>query len=430
MRKLLFAGLVFTSFISFSQVENGRKTVQQLCSPEFQGRGYVNEGDSIAAEFIANEFRSIGSSFFKSGSFQEFQFPVNTFPGKVNVGINGKNLKPGVDFVVSPDCPAYNANGLQLNLVTEALVLNPKRVKEIISSAAMNSGAHDSGLAFAFHYAEFKGDTLKQAKELAKTLGDLYPIVEFVDKKFTWSVADDQRKNPFIQIQSSVVDLTEEHWTIDIFVEAKVVNHTARNVIAYAPAKKKSKKYFVFTAHYDHLGRMGQEAYFPGGNDNASGVAMLLELARYFKANPANVNIVFIAFAGEEAGLLGSHYYTENPVFDLAKIQFLFNIDIMGSGEDGVTIVNATLFKEQFDALKSINTKHNYVVKIGERGEAANSDHYFFTKKGVPAFFMYTMGPNKNYHDVYDTYEALSFSEFNDIFNLLVDFEKVVAWKR
>ena len=63
-------------------------------------------------------------------------------------------------------------------------------------------------------------------------------------------------------------------------------------------------------------------------------------------------------------------------------------------------------------------------------GAAANSDHYFFTQKGVPAFFMYTMGPNKHYHDVYDTYDELSFSKFNAIYQLLIDFEKVVSWKR
>lgn len=430
MRKLIFGLFLLLSGAGIAQVDQARLTVQKLCSPEFHGRGYVNGGDSIAAAYIAQEFESIGCKFFKGNPFQKFQFPVNTFPGVVAASLNGKNLSPGVDFVVSPDCPKVNPQTLELNLITVEMIFNQKMVKNIISEVAMHSGSHEDGLAFAFHFSDFKGDTLKRAKELAKVLGDIMPIVEIVDTKFTWSVDSEQRKFAWIQVQQTALDLAESTWKFTLQVDAQLNKHTARNVIAYAPARKKSKKYFVFSAHYDHLGRMGQNTYFPGGNDNASGVAMLLELARYFKANPAEVNIVFIAFAGEEAGLLGSHYYTENPLFDLKKIQFLFNIDIMGSGEDGITIVNATLFKEKFEALKSINTKQNYVVKIGERGEAANSDHYFFTKKGVPAFFMYTMGPNKNYHDVYDTYEALSFNEFNDIFHLLVEFEKVIAWKR
>ena len=99
----------------------------------------------------------------------------------------------------------------------------------------------------------------------------------------------------------------------------------------------------------------------------------------------------------------------------------------MGSGEEGITIVNATLFPKQFEVLKSINTKQNYVSRIGVRGAAANSDHFPFSEKGVPAFFMYTQGPNKHYHDVFDTYEELSFNEFNDLFHLLIDFGNEIA---
>jgi hypothetical protein len=418
------------AFGAFGQVEYARTVAQQLCSPEFHGRGYVNGGDSLAANYIANEFKNIGCQFFKSGPFQSFGFPVNTFSGTMSATINGLSLKPGVDFVVSPDCPEAKNQTIALSLITAELIMNQKMIKNILSEKAMSSGSHKGGIGFAFHFSDFKGDTLKKAKELSKVLGDILPVVEIVDTKFTWSVADAQRKFSWIQVQYSAVDWTQSNLSLTVDVDAKVINHEARNVIAYAPAKKKSKKYFVFTAHYDHLGRMGQETYFPGGNDNASGIAMLLSLAKHYIENPENVNIVFIAFAGEEAGLIGSRYYTENPIFDMKKIEFLFNIDIMGSGEDGVTIVNATEFPVQFDALKSINDKQQLVTKVGSRGKAANSDHYFFTEKGVPAFFMYTMGPNKNYHDVYDTYEALSFNEFNDIFRLLVDFEKVVAWKR
>jgi hypothetical protein len=79
--------------------------------------------------------------------------------------------------------------------------------------------------------------------------------------------------------------------------------------------------------------------------------------------------------------------------------------------------------------LSSINSTQQFVSQVKIRGKAANSDHYFFSEAGVPAFFMYTMGPNKHYHDVGDTYENLSFNEFNDIFQLLVDFEEEVTKK-
>jgi aminopeptidase YwaD len=149
-------------------------------------------------------------------------------------------------------------------------------------------------------------------------------------------------------------------------------------------------------------------------------------MAKYFKENPQDYNVLFIAFAGEEAGLHGSKYFVEHPLFKLKKMSFLLNLDIMGSGEEGITVVNATLFEQQFNLLKEINTEKNLLTQVKSRGPAANSDHYWFTVKGVPAFFIYTMGPNKHYHDVFDTYEELSFQEYEDITTLLVEFGKRV----
>ncbi len=111
-------------------------------------------------------------------------------------------------------------------------------------------------------------------------------------------------------------------------------------------------------------------------------------------------------------------------MFELSDIKFLLNLDIMGSGEDGITVVNATLFPKQYEALVAINDQEKLLKQIKKRGPAANSDHYFFTEKGVPAFFIYTMGDNKHYHDVEDTYEALTFNEYLDITRLIATFVK------
>jgi Zn-dependent M28 family amino/carboxypeptidase len=171
---------------------------------------------------------------------------------------------------------------------------------------------------------------------------------------------------------------------------------------------------------------MGRDTYFPGANDNASGTSMLVTLAKYFKEHPSEYNLIFIAFAGEEAGLLGSKYYVEHPVKPLDRIHFLLNLDIMGSGEEGITVVNATLFDPAFQLLTQINNERNFLSQIKSRGPAANSDHYWFSQSGVPAFFIYTMGPNKNYHDVFDRYENLSFSAYDNIRDLLIQFIKAL----
>jgi Zn-dependent M28 family amino/carboxypeptidase len=83
--------------------------------------------------------------------------------------------------------------------------------------------------------------------------------------------------------------------------------------------------FVVFTAHYDHLGLMGRHNFFPGANDNASGVALLISLADYFQHHPQPYSVVFLAFSGEEAGLLGSGYFADHPPIKLSSVRFLIN---------------------------------------------------------------------------------------------------------
>jgi Zn-dependent M28 family amino/carboxypeptidase len=150
----------------------------------------------------------------------------------------------------------------------------------------------------------------------------------------------------------------------------------------------------------------------------------LLNLAAHF-SNPVNrlkYSMVFIAFAGEEAGLIGSKYYTEHPLLPLENIRFLLNVDLMGTGDEGMMVVNATEFPAAFARLDSINTLRNLLPKIGQRGKAANSDHYFFTEKGVPSFFCYTMGGTTAYHDIYDVEPQLPLTKYKEVFALLHEF--------
>ena len=148
---------------------------------------------------------------------------------------------------------------------------------------------------------------------------------------------------------------------------------------------------------------------------------MLIELAHYYKQHPPSHSIAFIAFSAEEAGLVGSRYYTERPFFKLNKIKFLTNLDLFATGEEGMTAVNGSVFTAQFALLEKINTANNYLPKIGKRGEAANSDHYFFYKANVPCFFLYLQGDWPHYHDVNDQ-TPIPFTKFKEAFSLIVDF--------
>ena len=98
----------------------------------------------------------------------------------------------------------------------------------------------------------------------------------------------------------------------------------------------------------------------------------------------------------------------------------------MGTGENGATVVNATEYPKEFALLNHVNDQGKFLVKINPRGKAANSDHHFFTEKGVPAFFLYTQGGITAYHDVFDKAETLPFRVYENLFKLFVGFNKAI----
>lgn len=421
MHKFLFLYFVIFSSCVFAQISEVRRITETLCSPEFHGRGYYQKGDSIAAEFLKNEFDKIGiGPYDKKGYFQSYEIDqVNVFPSAMNVVHGDRQLKPGVHYMVDP---ASGGGDLFLNPVVidgTKLILD-NGIDEDYLSLSLNKVQSTDKNAVLLDLSKVTGDSLKKLRGFSELIAENIPVIEVVNRKFTWSVGRKQLQYPLIYVQDSICDLSKG---FDVHIDAVLKkNYRTQNVIAYLPGKKKCGKTIVFSAHYDHLGRMGTDTYFPGANDNASGTAMLFSMAKYFVENPVDYNIMFIAFSGEEAGLLGSKYFVENPVIKLKKIRFVMNLDIMGSGEEGITAVNGTLFEEEFNLLNKINEEEQLLVKVKKRGPAANSDHYWFTESGVPAFFIYTMGPNKNYHDVFDKYSELSFNEYEDITRLLTHF--------
>lgn len=410
----LFSLLLLFSFSFYAQTpqEYGKGIVKTLASPNFYGRGYVNNGCGIAADFIESKFKEYGLKAYNGSFKQEFNFDVNTFPGIVEVKLDNKVLETGKDFIVSPISGGAKGD-YSLFWIDSA---NFPQVLEQMKSMRLGGTT-----AFVFDSKGISNkDTLALFKDFKYYSASLGPVIEIEEQKFTWSVGRQNAPNAMVSILRSHLSKDVEKITFNI--EQKLEQkYKVANVIGYIEGKCK-KKNLVISAHYDHLGMMGQKVCFPGANDNASGSAMLLYLAKYYSLHKPKYNIVFMSFAGEEAGILGSKFYTENPLFPLKKIRFLTNLDLAGTGDEGITIVNATLHKKQFKKIGGINLEKKYLKKVSLRGPAANSDHYFFTQKGVPAFFIYTNGGIKAYHDVYDRSETLPLTEFNDYSQLLIEF--------
>ncbi|MFN0255025.1 M28 family metallopeptidase [Pedobacter ureilyticus] len=372
--------LLITIIISFDglaqDLNHAKKTINTLASKKYWGRGYTKNGMAKAADFIEKEFKKFGLTAVNGTDFkQEFTFAVNTFPGKMKVKLNGVTLKPGRDFIVHQASKGATT--------TDSLIK-----KDSITYLSKNGN-----------------------------------IALSIQPKLTWSVA--QKELDYTVIEVSKTAVLTEPVVIDVAIENKIeTTFTAANVVGMIKGTVKPDSILMFTAHYDHLGSMGNKTYFPGANDNASGVAILLDLVKYYATNPPKYSIVFIAFAAEEAGLLGSKYFTQNPLVPLKNIRFLWNLDLMGNGDAGATVVNAMIHPQEFALLNKINGEKKYLLKINPRGKAANSDHYFFTEKGVPAFFLYTQGGSPAYHDVDDIAKNLPLTAYENLFKLFVGFNQ------
>jgi len=417
MRYLLLGFFSFLSFQAVSQdMEYAREVLGELCSDELAGRGYVEDGDNAAAYYIEQEFKSNGLYAWDFNYYQPFSMPVNTFPSVVALSVDGKPLIAGKDFHIGADAPSIRGK-YDLMYVDKLPQIAPSG--RVVDSTASYKGfvvladSLISQLPPSIRMSLLKGFKKAGAKG----------IIRLSDSKLTWTVSKQQA--PITQFIVASDSWVSGATSISVEVKAEFEKkHRTQNVLAFVEGSEEPDKFLVFTAHYDHLGKMGVDVIFRGANDNASGVTMLLNLAKHY-AKPENqpkYSIAFIAFAGEEAGLLGSMHYVQSPVFSLNDIEFLINLDILGTGDEGITVVNGAVHTKEFELLSKINTEREYLVKVKKRGKAAISDHYPFSEAGVPCFYIYTMGGIQAYHDVYDVPETLPLTEFADIFRLLTDF--------
>ena len=401
-----------------------KKFTKVMCSPEFHGRGYVNGGDSIAAAYIASNYAEIGIAPVSGSYYQTFDFGVNTFPSQCNVLFSGKMLVPGKDYIATASSSGTCAQQPCTPQTYYSKFISGEAFLEIIRKGDLQGFNLKERQILIVKNEGPSVEIRRQINYFIGQYAEYKPIIELVNKKFTWSVSSMRQGSLHLKIQSSAIPNQTDGSEIQINIHNRFLDsHISRNVVGMIESRKKAKSTIMLTAHYDHLGRLGAETFFPGGNDNASGVAMMLSVAERFKDKPLrNTNVLVVAFAGEEIGLLGSKYLSEHPIIPLNKIKFQLNMDIMGSGEKGITAVNGKVFKKEFKILQKMNKRHKAVSIVKPRGKSANSDHHYFTEKGVPGFFIYTMGYNQNYHDIYDTYDALTFSSFERLSVLFEEF--------
>lgn len=201
----------------------------------------------------------------------------------------------------------------------------------------------------------------------------------------------------------------------------------ARNVIGFLD--NHAAKTIIIGAHYDHLGEgkqgssLAADSYgiiHNGADDNASGVAGLLELARYYSENKViePVNMLFIAFGAEELGLVGSRYFVQHPTLDLGKVHWMLNMDMIGrlNKESGVSVIGygtSPAFETIFNQIDRQQFVKFYTGYEGRGG----SDQTSFYEKNIPVLFFHT-GGHPDYHKPSDDADKVDFLSLEGILQL------------
>jgi len=466
MKKILLMIILF-AVSSFAQVaENPEITVEELkqhiyflSSDELEGRKPGTAGIEKAAEYLKSQIiklgvKQLGQDYFqhldivtdiKAGdenklTFRNYTAVINedfiplaisdskelkataVFAG-FGFEINEDNLKwndyenidvDGKWVIIFRDAPTYSGNEVldkYKSLRKKILAARDKGAAGIILINGRDFDMEDNliSLSSSNRESNIGMPVINIKRKLANKLLENY---EFTVEDLEEAIK--QNKSP----RSFEVDVE-----ISAKVDLKVINSKTKNVVALLEGSDPVLKneYLIVGAHYDHLGYGGKNsgsrapdtiAIHNGADDNASGTAANLEVFEKLAANRKDIkrSIVYIAFTAEEMGLIGSKYFTNNPLVDLSKIKFMFNFDMVGrlNPETKNLSIGGTGTAEGLEELiKSYADKSGMNVKFSSEGYGP-SDHASFYAKDVPVMFLFT-GIHEDYHTPKDDANLINY---------------------
>ncbi len=407
----LLLSILICGHMSGQDTTFAKGIIRTLASPEMEGRGFANRADLKAANFIASVMGKNNVEPLNHTYFHTYPFSANTFPGEIVLKVNNRLLRPQHDYFYSLSSPSFNKTLRIERLLDDTLKTKPGltalRKKDLRNSVVITDMIPDrlgdslSGAVAAIFYQSDSG------------------------KALVWRNSDAVKVKPIVTGKLAYNVIRETDTVMECLIETLYIeNGEAINVAGIVKGKQFPTRWIIVTAHYDHLGLLGKGNYYPGGNDNASGVAMMLDLARHF-ALPENqpaCSMMFVAFSGEESGLWGSYAFTANLPVSPDSVNVVLNLDMVGTGSNGITTVNGENNPTLHKRMVNINADNEYLTTVKNRGSSCNSDHCPFDKLGIPALFVYSMGKEWPYYHVPGDTGNIPLTEYSDIFRLIRDF--------
>ncbi|MCX6319123.1 MAG: M20/M25/M40 family metallo-hydrolase [Bacteroidetes bacterium] len=405
---------------------NLKKHIEFLADDKLEGRRTGTKGEELAREYIKEQFEAIGLTPKGTGSFPQ-AFTVNegkTMQDGTLLQINGTELEKGKDYFCFPYSPNVSMEAMPAIAVPETDMPWFTDLKEILEENKSNPH---------FDLAEaIRSNAKKAAKQGATAL--FYYNSSAIDDKLTFDPKDRSEQSPipvvYIKKDAAASYLSDKTASLKLKLTIRIgeKKRTGFNVVGYIDNNAPTT--VILGAHFDHLG-YGEDgnsrhashdpAIHNGADDNASGTAALIELARKLKTSKAtHNNYLFIAFSGEELGLYGSKHFTENPTIDLKSVNYMINMDMVGRLSDSSKVITIGGYGTSPEWSKNITPEYfvknnadkktapDLVIRFDSSGTGP-SDHTSFYRKDIPVLFYFT-GLHSDYHKPTDDADRINYN--------------------
>jgi len=429
--------------------------LEEISSERYNGRSVYGDGDVRAAKYLIDQLASLEGivpceaagpedqsvrpylkSLVEPGDegrwnvvegkekylpyLQHFQFPMNVMRGAMSLSVDGVSYAPTFDYTVkefSPTCHGF----------FKVTYLDEEAYRREGFMEHLSSGLYrDQFVVIDWNrYLEtVRPDPFDKYKPWLTELKNIGGIILRQEEQFPYFKARTyyQGKCPVLFVNKSFPDDARE---IELHLDAEMLpTRDAHNVVAWLPGTDPScDTYYTFIAHYDHLGYMGADQVFPGANDNGSGSAMVVTLAKYFSKHRPRHGIQFILVDAEEENLLGSFFYCENPRLPLDKVEYLIDLDMVADDSDHLATQITPGGEAGLERFRQINAASKAPFDLVMEEMNDDSDHFSFAQKGVPGIYFETIGSIiQHYHTPRDTYQNTRDENFDRLFDMIVRF--------
>lgn len=439
-----------------------RNHIRYLASDSLKGRMTGSSGDSLAAEYIRNDLASNGLVPLIDDGWQRFALTTSVTVGNNILGIDKYNYMAGLDF--QPLSFSSNDSleaevvfaGYGFNIANDTLTWNDYSAINVkgkwvmilrgnpfpgnIAFDAVNTDkakaliAKDKGAAGTLFVS---GSAFDADDRIQRPGIDHYPagIPAFRIRRDLANIILSQTGNNIDSLESRITSQRKPvafNTRSTVKANAELLRETAptRNVAMILPGKDPdlADEFLIIGAHFDHLGMGGLPgrqpdtvSVHPGADDNASGIAMMLELAEKFALNDDGYkrSLVFVAFSGEELGLLGSRYFTDSMKIDPGKINAMINLDMVGRlNRDRTLQISGVGTAAGLRGLVLSLSDTSMINLLLSDMVPGPSDHSSFYAKDIPVLLYFT-GLHQDYHSSEDTFDKINYDGMVRISDLI-----------